>query len=144
MFLSLPCGEWRFSKLAVTLSPPAALLHVFAAAFFFPEVEMEGLGMTRNCSFFWTLFCTAMFFCTMGNTKRIGEQSSLTAVKAQVFHFIEACTLVPGISLQDTNVSIELQSMCIAPSAFCKLRNERQKSHHRNSEATNLSGCDER
>lgn len=101
--------------------------------------------MTRNGSFFWTLFCTAMFFCTMGNTKRIGEWSSLTAVKAQVFHFIEACTLVPGISLQDTNVSIELQSMCIAPSAFLyRLRNERQKSHHRNSEPTNSSGCDER
>lgn len=86
--------------------------------FFFPEVEIEGMGMTRNCSFFWTLFCTAMFFRTMGNTERIGEWSSLTAVRAQVFHFIEACTLVPGISLQDPNVPIELQSMCIAPSAF--------------------------
>lgn len=109
-FLKISCNS------LATCSSPAP---VYAAAFFFfPEVEIEGLGMTRNCSFFWTLFCTAMFFRTMGNTERIGEWSSLTAVRAQVFHFIEACTLVPGISLQDPNVSIELQSTCIAPSAF--------------------------
>lgn len=55
-------------------------------------------------------------FTRWGNTKGIGEWSSLSAVTAPVFHFIEDCRWAPGMSPQDRNVSNELD-MTTAPSA---------------------------
>lgn len=69
--------------------------------------------MTRN----WAIFLYTNVLLHDGETKGIGQWSSLSAVTAPVFHFIEDCSWAPGMSPQDRSVSSELD-MTTAPSAF--------------------------